>query len=88
MPISAMAALLGLVTQVTARYNLGIDGGKLSTLPQGDFYRVLPHGLMVSLFLPAFGFAVLAFGMFAFIGMPLLAQFVKRLQKNHVRRVP
>jgi len=31
----AMAALLGLVTQVTARYNLGIEGGKLSTLPQG-----------------------------------------------------
>ncbi len=31
----AMAALLGLVTQVTARYNLGVDGGKLSTLPEG-----------------------------------------------------
>lgn len=31
----AMAALLGLVTQVTARYNLGIDGGSLNTLPEG-----------------------------------------------------
>jgi hypothetical protein len=31
----AMAALLGLVTQVTARYNLGLDGGKLTTLPEG-----------------------------------------------------
>jgi len=31
----AMAALLGLVTQVTARYNLDSKGGKLSTLPEG-----------------------------------------------------
>lgn len=31
----AMAALLGLVTQVTARYNLGVEGGKLVTLPEG-----------------------------------------------------
>ena len=28
----------------------------------GDFYRVFPHGLMVALFAPVFGFAVLALG--------------------------
>jgi len=28
----------------------------------GDFYRVFPHNLMVALFLPVFGFAVLALG--------------------------
>ena len=31
----AMAALLGLVTQVTGRYNLDTDGSKLFTLPEG-----------------------------------------------------
>jgi hypothetical protein len=31
----AMAALLGLVTQVTARYNLDSKGGTLTTLPEG-----------------------------------------------------
>ncbi len=30
--------------------------------PGGDFYRVFPHGLMVSLFAPVFGFAALALG--------------------------
>jgi citrate/tricarballylate utilization protein len=38
------------------------SGALVSTLPSGDFYRVLPHGLMVSLFLPVFGFAVVALG--------------------------
>lgn len=32
----AMAALLGLVTQVTGRYNLDIEGGNLVTLPEGQ----------------------------------------------------
>jgi citrate/tricarballylate utilization protein len=31
-------------------------------LPQGNFYAVFPHGLMVALFAPLFGFAALALG--------------------------
>jgi citrate/tricarballylate utilization protein len=31
-------------------------------IPGGDFYRVFPHNLMVALFAPVFGFAVLALG--------------------------
>jgi len=37
--------------------------GSLGKAPlAGDFYRVFPHGLMVALFAPVFGFALLALG--------------------------
>ena len=37
--------------------------GSLGHAPlAGDFYRVFPHGLMVALFAPVFGFALLALG--------------------------
>ncbi|MBP6900021.1 MAG: tricarballylate utilization 4Fe-4S protein TcuB [Burkholderiaceae bacterium] len=40
------------------------SGGSLWPAPRadGNFYRVFPHGLMVGLFLPVFGFAMLALG--------------------------
>ncbi len=34
----------------------------LWAVPEGSFYGVFPHGLMVSLFAPVFGFALLALG--------------------------
>lgn len=37
-------------------------GGLWQTRPDGDFYAVFPHHLMVSLFGPVFGFALLALG--------------------------
>src|SRR5215470_13293362 len=36
------------------------SGALVSTIAPGDFYRVLPHGLMVGVFLPVFAFVVLA----------------------------
>ncbi len=36
------------------------QGGLWRTTPGGNFYAIFPHGLMVSLFLPIFAFAVLA----------------------------
>ncbi len=38
------------------------SGALVSTLAPGDFYRVVPHGWMVALFLPVFVFAALALG--------------------------
>jgi len=42
---------------------LASGGGSWRAVPGGDFYRVLPHGLMVGLFGPVFGFAMLALGL-------------------------
>ena len=37
-----------------------LGGGSAGAQPNGNFYAVFPHNLMVSLFAPIFGFAVLA----------------------------
>ncbi len=37
-------------------------GALWSVVPAGDFYSIFPHGLMVALFAPVFGFALLALG--------------------------
>ncbi len=39
---------------------VAMHGSLLSGDARGDFYRIFPHGLMVSLFLPVFGWAVVA----------------------------
>ncbi len=51
---AALAAFLALVFLSS--------GALVHTLPSGDFYRVLPHGVMIGVFLPVFAFAVLALG--------------------------
>jgi citrate/tricarballylate utilization protein len=58
----------GLVLALTLVATLGLflvlaamsQGSLWRTLPAGDFYRVFPHGLMVALFAPVFGFVVAA----------------------------
>lgn len=48
-----------LVAWLLARH--GMQGSTLwGAVPGGDFYRLLPHGAMVSLFAPVFGFALLS----------------------------
>ena len=47
---------LFLLLAVLMHGSLGSGGAR------GDFYRIFPHGLMVSLFLPVFAWAVLALG--------------------------
>ena len=42
---------------------VALHGSLLAGDARGDFYRIFPHGLMVSMFLPVFGFAVVALGM-------------------------
>lgn len=39
---------------------VAMHGSLLAGDARGDFYRIFPHGLMVSLFLPVFGWAVVA----------------------------
>ncbi|HSX92054.1 MAG TPA: tricarballylate utilization 4Fe-4S protein TcuB [Hydrogenophaga sp.] len=39
------------------------QGALWADAPRGDFYRVFPHKLLVSIFLPVFAFVVLALGM-------------------------
>jgi citrate/tricarballylate utilization protein len=54
-----LAASLSLFLVLALAYNGTLWGGDL----QGDFYRLFPHNLMVSMFLPVFAWAVLALGM-------------------------
>ena len=42
---------------------VALHGSLLAGNARGDFYRIFPHGLMVSMFLPVFGFAMVALGM-------------------------
>jgi citrate/tricarballylate utilization protein len=42
---------------------LGLQGTLWQRVEGGNFYAIFPHGLMVSLFTPVFGFAVLALAM-------------------------
>jgi citrate/tricarballylate utilization protein len=41
---------------------LALNGSLWGAVPGADFYRIFPHNLMVALFLPVFGFALLALG--------------------------
>lgn len=41
---------------------LALNGTLWRAVPGADFYRLLPHGAMVALFAPVFGFALLALG--------------------------
>lgn len=41
---------------------LAMNGTLWGAVPGADFYRLFPHNLMVALFAPVFGFAVLALG--------------------------
>ena len=54
--LAAGLALFGLLV-------LALHGRLWHAPLAGDFYAVLPHGLMVALFAPVFGWAVLALGM-------------------------
>jgi len=54
----ALAAALALFLMLAA----SLHGGQ-SVAPGGSFYSVFPHGLLVNLFAPVFGFAVLALGL-------------------------
>ena len=56
----ALALAAGLALFMALVWVLQGDLQTLSKAPAGGFYAVLPHGLLVSLFLPVFGFAVLA----------------------------
>lgn len=40
-----------------------LQGSLWAGAPRGDFYRVFPHNLLVSIFLPVFAFVVFALGM-------------------------
>jgi citrate/tricarballylate utilization protein len=53
----ALAAALALFLGLGAALN-----GALWAAPAGSFYAIFPHHLMVGLFAPAFGFAVMALG--------------------------
>jgi citrate/tricarballylate utilization protein len=55
----ALAAGLSLFLVLALAFNGTLWGGDL----QGDFYRLFPHNLLVSMFLPVFAWAVLALGM-------------------------
>ena len=52
----ALAAALALFLVLAAASHVGLWHVPLA----GDFYRVFPHGLMVAMFAPVFGFALLA----------------------------
>ncbi len=54
----ALAAALALFIALV----LAAEGTLWQARPPGDFYGVVPHGLMVALFAPVFGFALLALG--------------------------
>ncbi len=41
---------------------LALNGTLWGAVPGADFYRIFPHNLMVALFAPVFGFAMLALG--------------------------
>lgn len=41
---------------------LALNGTLWGAVPGADFYRIFPHNLMVAMFAPVFGFAVLALG--------------------------
>ena len=53
----ALGLALFLLLAATTQGSLWADA------PRGDFYRVFPHNLLVSIFLPVFAFVVLALGM-------------------------
>ncbi len=55
----ALAGALALFLMLAA----GMHGSLWVESTRGDFYRIFPHGLMVSMFLPVFAWAVLALGM-------------------------
>lgn len=54
----ALAAALALFLALA----VALQGSLWRAVPGGDFYRIFPHGLMVGLFAPVFGFALLALG--------------------------
>jgi citrate/tricarballylate utilization protein len=56
----ALALALGLALFIALV--LGAGAGRWHAPLAGDFYAVLPHGLMVGLFAPVFGWVVLALG--------------------------
>jgi citrate/tricarballylate utilization protein len=53
-----LAAALSLFLVLALAFNGTLWGGDL----QGDFYRLFPHNLLVTMFLPVFAWAVLALG--------------------------
>ncbi|SFN21881.1 tricarballylate utilization 4Fe-4S protein TcuB [Variovorax sp. OV329] len=55
----ALAAGLALFLMLAVAFNGSLWGGQL----QGNFYRLFPHNLLVSLFAPVFLFVVFALGM-------------------------
>ncbi len=59
---NGMAVALALTLALALFLALGAAsrGTLWQALPRGDFYAVFPHGLMVALFAPLFGFAILA----------------------------
>jgi citrate/tricarballylate utilization protein len=61
---NGLTVSLALVAGLTLFLVLALaQGGTLwQTIPGGDFYRIFPHKLMVSLFAPVFAFATLALG--------------------------
>jgi citrate/tricarballylate utilization protein len=61
---NGLTVSLALVAGLTLFLVLALaQGGTLwQTMPGGDFYRIFPHQLMVSLFVPVFAFAALALG--------------------------
>lgn len=57
----ALALSLALFLVLGAAAQGGGPGSLWAALPGGDFYRLFPHGLLVGMFAPVFGFAALAF---------------------------
>jgi len=55
----ALAAALSLFLVLALAFNGTLWGGDL----EGNFYNLFPHNLMVAMFLPIFGWAVLALGL-------------------------
>ncbi len=55
----ALAAGIALFLLLAA----GMHGSLWGRAARGDFYRIFPHGLMVSLFLPVFAWSVVAMGL-------------------------
>jgi citrate/tricarballylate utilization protein len=60
--VVALALALALALAFFLLLGAARQGSLWQASPGGDFYRVFPHNLMVSLFAPVFGFALLALG--------------------------
>ncbi len=59
----ALAAALGLFLILAVALNGSLWGVAPDSAPGGNFYRIFPHNLLVSMFAPVFLFAILALGL-------------------------